>query len=491
MKKFLIIRLSSLGDIILTFPVLRNIKLNYPNSKILYLTKKQFKDLLEINKDVDEIIVFDGLFKTIKKLRKENFDFIFDLHSNIRSFFIKKLLKSEKKITYKKDSLLRYVLILFKYISPKLERHVIEKYLEVLKMSGLNIYTKEITIESFNKTNKKNFLDLNYKKIIIFQTAFIGDLLLTLPLIKKIKDKYPNSFIALVVRKENLKVAQTIEEINKVFIDDKSSNKIKSFINLIKNIKKEYFDISIMPHRSFRTALISYFSHIPQRIGFDIFPASLLYNIKIPFKWNMHDLERNMMLIKDLVFETDIDFPNFSLNINEETNFSKPIIIINPSSIWTTKRWPDFKFAKLIKMINDRYFIKPILIGSEREKKQISSIEKFTSSNSFINLCGKTDLKELIYLIKNSDLLISNDSGPMHIAVACKTPVIAIFGPTTKELGFFPYSKNSIVIEEELNCRPCRLHGSDKCPHKHFLCMKLIRVEKVFKYVEKFLKYKL
>ncbi|MCX7641423.1 MAG: lipopolysaccharide heptosyltransferase II [Elusimicrobiales bacterium] len=490
MKKFLIIRLSSLGDIILTFPVLRNIKINCPNSELYYLTKKEFKKLIESNPDVDKVLIFDNLIKTIKYLNKENFDYIIDLHSNIRSFLIKAFTKASKKITYNKDSILRYILILFKYISPKLERHVIEKYLDVLRKLDFKIYTTTITLKNFKKNNKTE-VDNNFKKIIIFQTAFLGDLLLTLPVVKKLKDKYPKSYLSLVIRKDNFEIVKNIKEIDMIIIDDKKSNKIKNFINIIKTIRKEKFDLAIMPHRSFRTALISYFSNIPLKIGFDIFPNSLLYDIKIPFKWSLHDVERNMMLVENLDFENDIIFPNFKITKSKKIKFTKPVITINPSSVWNTKRWPAYKFSKLIKMITEKYSTKSIIIGSKNEKEYIRLIEKNIPDNSFINLCGETDLEELIYIIKNSDLLITNDSGPMHIAVACSTPVIAIFGPTTKELGFFPYSNNSIVIEENIKCRPCRLHGSKKCPHKHFLCMNLIRVETVFNSVEKILKYKL
>lgn len=488
MKKFLIIRFSSLGDIILTFAVLKNIKLNIPDAKIYYLTKEYFKEILEANPDVDKVITFKGLFKTISEINKERFDIVFDLHSNLRTLIIKKFIKHSRIVTYKKDSLARYLLILFKYISPKLEKHVIEKYLEVIKKVGLKIYTTDITIKDLKPREKNK----DFKKILFFQTAFLGDLLLALPAIKTLRGYYKNSYIAIVVREENSKLFEGIKEIDEIIIDKKTSNKMKSTIQLIKKIREHKFDVAIISHRSIRSALICFLANIPIRVGFDIKPSSFFYNIRVPFKWSIHEVERNLMLVKTIVNEAQFSFPEIKSkkNLNLKTIIEeKTKIIINPSSVWNTKRWPPYKFAKLIEAINKKFSIKPILIGSEKEKAQLEAVTKLLPNDSFINLCSKTSLDELVELIKNANLLITNDSGPMHIAVACKTPVIALFGPTTKELGFFPYSENSIVLEEKVRCRPCRLHGSNKCPHKHFLCMKLIKIETVLNAVEKFLKY--
>jgi heptosyltransferase-2 len=98
-----------------------------------------------------------------------------------------------------------------------------------------------------------------------------------------------------------------------------------------------------------------------------------------------------------------------------------------------------------------------------------------------LNLCGKTSLRFLPALIKQCRLFITNDSGPMHIAVAVHVPTIAIFGPTVKELGFFPYGSAHRVMEVELACRPCGLHGGKTCPRIHFECMKKITVDAVVK----------
>ncbi len=146
--KILVIRLSSLGDIILTFPVIKNIKLNFPDCEVWYLTKKNFAPILNTHPDIDKVIEFKNLKTTLKELSSENFDFIFDLHSNLRSIILTSFLKAGKKVRYKKDSLWRYILIRFKYISPRLERHVVDKYLQTLKDVNLKIFTKELSVKN-------------------------------------------------------------------------------------------------------------------------------------------------------------------------------------------------------------------------------------------------------------------------------------------------------------------------------------------------------
>ncbi len=490
-KKFLIIRFSSLGDIILTFPVIKNIKLNNENYEIYYLTKKEYADVIKRNPNVKEVFEFDSFIKTYNRIKKINFDVLIDLHSNFRSFLFSILIKAKTRVRYRKDSIYRRLFVNFKIISPRLEKHVVEKYLKTLKDIGLCIIDKNLDIKEMDFSSK---IDVKPGKIIIFQTAFLGDLILTLPVIKKLKASFRELYLCVVARKDLSNALLSVGEIDEVIADDKKNSSIKEFFRVINIIKSKKFDVAIIPHRSIRTALMAYFSKIKFRIGFDIKPSSFFYTHKIPFKWLIHDVERNLMLLNPLMENINGVFPEIKFENNEKFDYIfniKPLIIINPSSSWETKKWPAYKFVKLINLIYEKYHIPVILIGTKKEKEYITlNIESKLNQLAVINLAGKTTLEELMNLIKNSDLLITNDSGPMHIAAAFDINIISFFGPTTKELGFFPYSKKALVLEKNLPCRPCSLHGSERCPRNHFLCMKLIKVDEVLKTVEKILKYK-
>lgn len=150
-------------------------------------------------------------------------------------------------------------------------------------------------------------------------------------------------------------------------------------------------------------------------------------------------------------------------------------IVIAPGAHWPTKRWTGY--AELIAKFQISKF-KIVIVGDESDKTIADEITA-TAGAEIINLCGHLDLAQLAYVLSKAKLLVTNDTGAMHIAEAAGTPVVAIFGPTVRQFGFAPWRPESKVIETKLDCRPCALHGSKKCPKGHFNCMKLITAEQV------------
>ena len=154
-----------------------------------------------------------------------------------------------------------------------------------------------------------------------------------------------------------------------------------------------------------------------------------------------------------------------------------------------TKRWPAENITELIDKIFENRMGKVILLGGKVDEESADQITGGTKSE-VLNLCGKLSLIESAAVIKSSNMVISNDTGLMHIAQALKKNLVAIFGSTTKELGYFPVGRNSVVIEKELYCRPCSHNGKEKCPEKHFRCMKDISPEEVFETIKNLIKVK-
>ncbi len=151
-------------------------------------------------------------------------------------------------------------------------------------------------------------------------------------------------------------------------------------------------------------------------------------------------------------------------------------IAIAPGAHWPTKRWTGY--SELIAKFKNANF--NIVIVGDKSDKSIADEITAAAGVEIINLCGQLDLAQLSYVLSQAKLLVTNDTGAMHIAEAMGTPVIAIFGPTIKQFGFAPWRSESRVIETELVCRPCSLHGSKQCPKEHFSCMKHITAEQVF-----------
>ena len=323
------------------------------------------------------------------------------------------------------------------------------------------------------------------QRILIIQTAFLGDTILITPLIKAIKDLFPNSKIDILIVPKNKLVFQNNPYVNKIILFNKNK-KIISFFKLLKKIKTNKYEITFLAHSSLTTTLLAYFSKIKKRIGFNRKISKYFLTDKVDFRKNCLRIEKNLDLIKiyskkKYSLQTNL-FPsqkdsNFAIK-NLSGNNNK-IIAIAPGSIWKTKKWPYEYYIALIKNLPKN--ISYVFLGAEQDFSLCQSIINNLINYNCINLAGKSSILESAAILQKCDFLLCNDSGAMHIANATKTKVIAFFGPTTKELGYFPYRKDDFVFEVDLPCRPCGKHGHKKCPLKHHNCMKKITPNIVYK----------
>ena len=160
------------------------------------------------------------------------------------------------------------------------------------------------------------------------------------------------------------------------------------------------------------------------------------------------------------------------------------IVIVAPGSKWFTKKWPLEYFNRVIKEIEKREDTTVVVVGGKDE-----ILLNIPLSKNSIDLRGRTTLLELAEVIRRANIVLTNDSSPIHIASAfSNVKILAIFGPTVEKFGFFPWSKNSEVFQvENLECRPCSIHGGNSCPKKHFKCMLDIKPEKILERIEKIL----
>jgi ADP-heptose:LPS heptosyltransferase len=155
------------------------------------------------------------------------------------------------------------------------------------------------------------------------------------------------------------------------------------------------------------------------------------------------------------------------------------VVGINAGSVWATKRWLAAGFAAVADRIIRDLKARVIFVGGAKDAASVNEVLTMMKEQP-LNWVGETTLKELVAVVARCQAFLTNDSGPLHIAVASLVPTVAIFGPTTRELGFFPYGSGHVVIEKDLACRPCGLHGADRCPLGHFKCMKDITPDEVF-----------
>ena len=365
MKKILIIRLSSVGDIVMALPVAGVLKREFGNNvEITWIVKETYAGLVENNKYIDKVIYFE-------EFKSKYFRFVKELLRNLNKKF------KNNKLGFVKKWLKRFP------VDNNLQN---KKYDIVLDLQG-SVESSIITLSS---------------------------------------DAYVNLVPNFV--------ANGIERFYKqTHIKDDSMHRIEEYLNVLNALK----------------------------INIDY--QGYLYG------WNFtsKEINRNASILKKYELTENGDY-----------------VILALTTQWKSKNYPVEYWAEIIKYLN-KIDKKIIIIGTASDQKEIDELLKLGLSNKFINLCGKTNIRELVLLIKNSMLVISGDSGPMHIAASLNIPVIAIFGPTNPR-KWGPVSNNSVVLSINEDCKYCyKTH----CP-KNSICLKKIKPDVVIKTIQKHLNEK-
>lgn len=321
------------------------------------------------------------------------------------------------------------------------------------------------------------------KKILVIQTAFIGDAILATGIIEKLHQYYTETEIHFLVRKGNESLFENHPFLRQVLVWDKSK-KYSDLWRLLQAIRKEKFDLAINLQRFGATGLLTGFSGATKTIGFEKNPFFFLFSESYPHEIqnSKHEEERNHELIKNITdnhFEKPKLYPS-EKDINLISKYTEnPFVCIAPASVWFTKQLPEEKWVELINKTNSAYTI--FILGSKADNDLAQRIIDAAPNKNVVNLCGKISLLQSAVLMKLATMNYVNDSAPLHLASSVNAPVTAFFCSTIPEFGFGPLSENSQVIqtEEKLICRPCGLHGKKACPEGHFKCGKSINISSV------------
>jgi len=336
-------------------------------------------------------------------------------------------------------------------------------------------------------------------KILIFQTAFLGDVILTLPVAQALRRAFPHVRIDLVTTPQAAALAQHHPAIDTVIPFDKkhSQNGLLGMLELSRQLRKGNYDIAVVPHRSMRSALIVRMSGIPMRIGFTASAGRLCYTHRIPYVSSRHEVERNLSLLSALgVMTAEKEIPAVYPDAEdaravEKFLFEQEIlspercIALAPGSVWNTKRWLPERFAALAHVLAYEGWT-VFLTGGKEDAQLCGSIAAEADHKHIFVTAGKFSLLQSAELLRRCKAIVTNDSAPLHLAVAVGTPVVSIFGATVPEFGFAPYGENHAVVEVRgLACRPCGIHGGHVCPIGTFDCMKQIDVPGVLAAIHK------
>lgn len=319
-------------------------------------------------------------------------------------------------------------------------------------------------------------------KILVIKPRAIGDVLLSTPVLPNLREEFPHAQIDFLVEKFASPVLNENPFIDNVISYD---SKNQSSLSIIMQVRKSRYNLVIDVFANPRTAIITKLSGAKYRVGFPFKWRRYAYNILVtPRSGDVHNVEFNLDALRRLGLQPKYKNPTFYLDVaatefahnflNSKEIAAKAFIAINVGGGWKTKRWDLDKFSKLCEMISSQLHFPVVALYGPDEKKDAEKIVE--SSQGGVILAPLTSLHEMGAIMKASKLLITNDSGPMHIAAALGVPTLAIFGPTNPRLQG-PYGNLSeIVRNERLDCLECNL---TKCPIGN-PCMHELRPEIVF-----------
>jgi len=325
------------------------------------------------------------------------------------------------------------------------------------------------------------------KRILIIQTAFIGDAVLAAAMLEKVHLSHPDWKIDFLVRKGNEGLFAEHPFLNRLIIWDKKENKYLHLLQLLFKIRSKKYDIVVNAQRYAATGFLTGFSGAREKIGFDKNPLSFLFSNKVKHDTlvegtYLHEVERNQRLIASFT-DGQYAMPRLYPSAADEKEVKvlkgKPYICVAPASVWKTKQYPKFKWREFLDAISEDYVV--YLIGAPSDKELCERISSKSSHKMIFNLAGKLSFLQSAALMKDAKMNYANDSAPMHFASAMNAPITAVYCSTVPEFGYGPLGKNSTIIEADikLSCKPCGTHGSNRCPEKHYDCAIKIKKEQL------------
>jgi heptosyltransferase-2 len=330
------------------------------------------------------------------------------------------------------------------------------------------------------------------KKILIIQTAFIGDVVLATALVEKIAAYHPDVAIDFLLRKGNESLLYNNPHIHEILIWDKKKGKYKNLFALLKKIRSNQYDKVINIQRFQTTGILTALSGAKEKIGFDKNPLSFLFDRKIKHQFDLkhprHEIERNNDLIQhftDNKKNKPVLYPSRN-DFDKITSYTRnPFVTITPSSVWFTKQYPLEKWIELIHRMSKKYTI--YLLGGPNNADECDRIIHQLKRDDVYSLAGRLSFLQSAALMKHAKMNYTNDSAPLHFASAMNAPVTAIFCSTVPAFGYTPLSDISHIVEtdEKLTCRPCGLHGKKSCPERHFKCAMTIDTQKLLEVIDK------
>ncbi|MCY7380087.1 MAG: lipopolysaccharide heptosyltransferase II [Gemmatimonadaceae bacterium] len=313
---------------------------------------------------------------------------------------------------------------------------------------------------------------------LVIQTSFLGDAVLTTPLLSQLANRGAVDVVptpaaaALLV---NHPAVRTVIPYDK----HDAERGLIGLWRLARRLRVTRYDVAILAQGSWRSAALALLAGIPSRIGFNTSAGRLLYTKRVKYRADLHHAARLLMLarpngraptedeLRPSLVPGQAERVAVDALLGERTSRGDALVALAPGSIWGTKRWPFY--PELARALADVAQI--VIVGSETDAPLGAAVSD--AAPGAVDATGRLSLLASAELIGRCRVLVTNDSAPMHLASAMGTPTVAIFGPTVPDFGFGPLAPRSVVLgHDALPCRPCDRHGPHRCPLGHHRCMR-------------------
>lgn len=322
-------------------------------------------------------------------------------------------------------------------------------------------------------------------KILLRGPNWVGDAVLAIPAMKAIRRRFPEAEITLLVRPWVAGVFTSAPFIDKVWSEPRPAG-FRDWIRISRSLHEKRFDLALLFPNSFESAAMLFLGRIPQRVGYATDGRSwMLTNSIKPSQEKRHQIHYYLDLAAAVT--AAVDHPSIEIEANaEEKSHARKLLssagiapdrgflVLNPGAAYgSAKRWSEDRFAEAGDLLASQLALDVVIIGSEKERSIAERIQGLMRSRVAV-LSGRTSLETLIGVISQSALVVTNDSGPMHIAAALGVPTVAVFGPTD-DVATGPYGLRTRVVRQPVDCSPCMLRV---CPIDH-RCMTRLSAEAV------------
>jgi heptosyltransferase-2 len=339
----------------------------------------------------------------------------------------------------------------------------------------------------------------DFSRIAVIQTAYLGDVALTLPLMEALRQLHPRSQRMLVVTPAAAALAACAAAVDEVVSYDKHGRDagVAGLRRCAQRLREWGVELVLVPHRSLRSALLALLARPRFAVGSSRTAFPWAYDVRVPYPWHVHEVERNLALLSPfadadcagvpVVTLRPLDWAEQRLNQRLQSvgiGAAEPLVVLAPGSAWATKRWSPQRYAELARRLRaEGYAV--VVTGSAAEAELCRAVAE---AGGVPSLAGQLEIPEFLVLVRRARCVVCNDSAPIHLAELVGTPVVALFGPTIPQFGFAPRLPQSCVVERSLPCRPCSVHGSTRCPVRTHACLEGIPAEEVWQHVRALLR---